>query len=65
MTRLVAWWRTWTLRRQLVVGVAAVVMTVLMTVGTLSVVSVRESLTGIVDAQLAVFTAMKDKPSTT
>ncbi|HEV7423390.1 MAG TPA: HAMP domain-containing sensor histidine kinase [Mycobacterium sp.] len=46
-------WRTWSLRRQLVVGVSAVVMAVLLTVGTMSVLTLRESVTGIVDTQLA------------
>ncbi len=47
-------WRTWPLRRQLVVGVSAVVMTVLATVGTMSVLTLRASVTGIVDTQLNV-----------
>ncbi|HEX2213603.1 MAG TPA: ATP-binding protein [Mycobacterium sp.] len=54
MTRLAARWRTWTLRRQLVFGVAAVVMVVLVTVGTLSVLTLRASVTGMIDSQLAV-----------
>ena len=33
MTRLVGVWRSWTLLRQLVVGVSAVVMIALVTVG--------------------------------
>ncbi|MDA2893154.1 HAMP domain-containing sensor histidine kinase [Mycolicibacterium sp. BiH015] len=45
-------WRTWSLRRQLVVGVSAVVMIVLATVGTMSVVSLRASVLGIIDTQL-------------
>ncbi|BBY31138.1 sensor histidine kinase [Mycolicibacterium sediminis] len=45
-------WRTWPLRKQLVVGVSAVVTTVLMTVGTMSVLTLRASVTGIVDTQL-------------
>ena len=45
-------WRTWPLRRQLVLGVSAVVVTVLITVGTMSVLTLRSSVTGIVDTQL-------------
>ncbi len=47
-------WQSWTLLRQLVVGVSAVVMVVLVTVGTMSVVSLRASVLGIIDTQLAV-----------
>lgn len=43
----------WPLRKQLVVGVSAVVMTVLIAVGTMSVLSLRSSVTGIVDTQLS------------
>jgi two-component system, OmpR family, sensor histidine kinase TrcS len=46
-------WRRATLLRQLVVGVSAVVMVVLVTVGTMSVLSLRASVLGIIDAQLA------------
>ena len=46
-------WRTWSLRKQLVVGVSAVVTTVLIAVGTMSVLTLRASVTGIVDSQLA------------
>ncbi|ORB27946.1 HAMP domain-containing sensor histidine kinase [Mycolicibacterium parafortuitum] len=46
-------WQSWTLRRQLVVGVSAVVGIALITVGTLSVVSLRASVLGMIDAQLA------------
>jgi two-component system, OmpR family, sensor histidine kinase TrcS len=53
MSRLVGVWRTWTLRRQLVVGVSALVMVVLATVGTVSVLTLRASITGIIDAQLS------------
>ena len=53
MTRFVAIWRSWTLLRQLVVGVSAVVMIALVTVGTLSVLTLRSSVQGILDAQLA------------
>ncbi len=53
MNRLVAKWRSWTLLRQLVIGVSAVVMVVLVTVGTTSVLSLRGSVLGIIDAQLS------------
>ena len=53
MTRLVGIWRSWTLLRQLVVGVSAVVMIALVTVGTMSVLTLRSSVQGILDAQLA------------
>jgi two-component system, OmpR family, sensor histidine kinase TrcS len=53
MTRLFAIWRSWTLLRQLVVGVSAVVMIALATVGTMSVLTLRSSVQGILDAQLA------------
>ncbi|AQA03242.1 two-component sensor histidine kinase [Mycobacterium sp. MS1601] len=46
-------WGSWTLLRQLVVGVSAVVMIALVTVGTMSVVSLRASVLGIIDGQLA------------
>ncbi|SEH65232.1 two-component system, OmpR family, sensor histidine kinase TrcS [Mycolicibacterium rutilum] len=46
-------WQSWTLRRQLVVGVSAVVMLALVTFGTMSVVSLRSSVLGIIDSQLA------------
>ena len=45
--------RSWPLRKQLVVGVCAVVMAVLIGVGTMSVLTLRASVTGIVDTQLA------------
>lgn len=45
--------RSWPLRRQLVTGVCAVVTTVLITVGTMSVVTLHASVTGIVDTQLS------------
>ncbi len=45
--------RQWPLRRQLVVGVSAVVMTVLIAVGTMSVLTLRASVAGIVDTQLS------------
>jgi two-component system sensor histidine kinase TrcS len=53
MTRLTRIWRSWTLTRQLVVGMTAVVMIVLLTVGTLSVLTLRASVLGITDAQLS------------
>jgi two-component system sensor histidine kinase TrcS len=53
MTRLLRTWRSWTLLRQLVIGVSAVVMVALVTVGTLSVLTLRTSVQGILDAQLA------------
>ncbi|WP_102143387.1 sensor histidine kinase [Mycobacterium hubeiense] len=45
-------WRTWTLTRQLVVGVSAVVIAVLVAVGVMSVVTLRHSLSGVIDTQL-------------
>ena len=53
MSRLVRTWQSWTLLRQLVVGVSAVVMLALVTVGTMSVLTLRASVQGILDAQLA------------
>ena len=41
MTRLLGIWRSWTLLRQLVIGVSAVVMVVLVAVGVTSVLSLR------------------------
>ncbi|MCT7657437.1 sensor histidine kinase [Mycobacterium deserti] len=46
-------WQSWTLLRQLVVGVSAVVMVALVTFGTVSVLSLRSSVLGIIDAQLS------------
>lgn len=46
-------WRQWSLLRQLVIGVSAVVMVVLVTVGTMSVVTLRSSVLGIIDSQLS------------
>ncbi|ANW67108.1 two-component sensor histidine kinase [Mycobacterium sp. djl-10] len=46
-------WSNWTLLRQLVVGVSAVVMVALVTVGVTTVVSLRASVLGIIDTQLA------------
>ena len=45
-------WRHWSLLRQLVIGVSAVVAVVLVTVGTMSVVTLRSSVLGIIDSQL-------------
>lgn len=45
--------KSWSLRRQLVVGVSAVVMIALATIGTLSVFTLRSSMVGLIDAQLA------------
>jgi two-component system sensor histidine kinase TrcS len=45
--------RRWPLRKQLVVGVCAVVMAVLIAVGTMSVLTLRASVESIVDTQLA------------
>lgn len=50
MTRI---WRSWTLLRQLVVGVSVVVMLAMATIGAASVVTLRSSVLGIIDAQLA------------
>ena len=50
MTRI---WRSWTLLKQLVVGVSVVVMLVVATIGTMSVLTLRSSVLGIIDAQLA------------
>lgn len=44
--------RGWPLRRQLVIGVSAVVTTVLVVVGTVSVLTLRGSVEGIIDTQL-------------
>ena len=44
--------RRWPLRRQLVFGVSAVVMAVLVVVGTVSVLTLRSSVAGIIDTQL-------------
>ena len=45
-------WRTWTLTRQLVVGVCALVTLVLVTMGVASSITMRHSLTGVIDNQL-------------
>lgn len=46
-------WRSWTLLRQLVVGVSVVVMVAVATIGTTSVLTLRSSVLGIIDSQLA------------
>lgn len=46
-------WRGWTLLRQLVVGVSVVVMVAVATIGTMSVLTLRSSVLGIIDTQLA------------
>lgn len=46
-------WRSWTLLRQLVVGVSVVVMLAVATIGAASVLTLRSSVLGIIDAQLA------------
>jgi two-component system sensor histidine kinase TrcS len=46
-------WQRWTLLRQLVLGVSAVVMVALVTVGTMSVVTLRSSVLDIIDTQLS------------
>jgi len=53
MTRVITVWRSWTLLRQLVIGVSAVVMVVLVAAGVTSVLSLRGSVLGIIDAQLS------------
>ncbi|MFG1934429.1 sensor histidine kinase [Mycobacterium sp. NPDC048908] len=53
MTRLTSIWRSWTLLRQLVIGVSAVVMVVLVAAGVSSVLSLRGSVLGIIDGQLS------------
>lgn len=53
MTRLLRTWRSWTLLRQLVIGVSALVMVALVVVGTMSVLTLRASVQGILDANLA------------
>ena len=46
-------WRSWTLLRQLVVGVSVVVMIAVAAIGTTSILALRSSILGIIDAQLA------------
>lgn len=51
--RLAPWWRPRSLRRQLVLGVSAIVCVVLAAIGVASVVSLREYVTAMVDAEVA------------
>jgi two-component system, OmpR family, sensor histidine kinase TrcS len=53
MTRIWRIWRSWTLLRQLVIGVSVVVMLAMATIGAASVLTLRSSVLGIIDAQLA------------
>lgn len=46
-------WRSWTLLRQLVVGLSLAVMVAVATIGTMSVLTLRSSVLGIIDTQLA------------
>ncbi|WP_197375755.1 sensor histidine kinase [Mycolicibacterium baixiangningiae] len=46
-------WQSWSLLRQLLVGVSAVVMIAMATVGALSVLTLRSSVVGLIDAQLS------------
>jgi two-component system sensor histidine kinase TrcS len=46
-------WRSWTLLRQLVVGVSVVVMIAVAAIGTTSVLTLRSSVLGIIDTQLS------------
>ena len=46
-------WRSWTLLRQLVVGLSLMVMLAVATIGAMSVVTLRSSVLGIIDTQLA------------
>ncbi|MCF6388381.1 HAMP domain-containing histidine kinase [Mycobacterium sp. MBM] len=45
-------WRSWTLLRQLVVGLSVMVMLAVATIGAMSVVTLRSSVLGIIDTQL-------------
>ncbi|WP_275572385.1 sensor histidine kinase [Mycolicibacterium vanbaalenii] len=47
-------WKSWTLLRQLVVGVSVVVMVALVSVGAMTVMTLRSSVLGIIDTQLSV-----------
>ncbi|MCV7259211.1 ATP-binding protein [Mycobacterium shimoidei] len=51
--RLAPWWRPRSLRRQLVLGVSAIVCVVLAVIGVASVVSMREYVTAMVDAEVS------------
>ena len=46
-------WRSWSLQKQLAVAVSLVVMVVVATTGAMSVISLRSSVLGILDSQLA------------
>ena len=46
-------WQSWSLQKQLVVAVSLVVMVVVATTGAMSVISLRSSVLGILDSQLA------------
>ncbi|MGW0159471.1 sensor histidine kinase [Mycobacterium sp. NPDC003323] len=46
-------WRSWTLLRQLVVGLSLMVMLAVATIGAMSVLTLRSSVLGIIDTQLA------------
>ncbi|BCI50898.1 two-component sensor histidine kinase [Mycolicibacterium litorale] len=46
-------WRSWSLLRQLLVGVSLVVVIAMATVGAMSVVTLRSSVSGVIDTQLA------------
>ncbi|WP_193044947.1 sensor histidine kinase [Mycolicibacterium baixiangningiae] len=46
-------WQSWSLLRQLLVGVSVVVMIAMATVGAMSVVTLRSSVLGVIDTQLA------------
>lgn len=45
-------WRTWTLRRQLVVAVSTMVLSVVAVLGVLSTATLSRSVDGMVDSQL-------------
>jgi two-component system sensor histidine kinase TrcS len=53
MTRTVRWWWPRSVRRQLVLGVSAVVSVVFVVVGVASVLSLREYVTAMVDAEVS------------
>ncbi|GAB3221198.1 sensor histidine kinase [Mycolicibacterium hippocampi] len=46
-------WKSWSLRRQLVVGVSVVVTVALATFGTMAVLTMRSSILGMIDSQLS------------
>lgn len=49
---MIALWKSWSLRRQLVIGVSVLVAIVLATVGTMSVLTLRSSVLGLINTQL-------------